>query len=152
MLLSDDERIIGASAVDSDDTQILAVTSHGYGKRSLASEYRLQQRGGSGVKTVNVTEKNGNLVMLASVTDDNDLIITTNKGTVIRMHASDISISGRNTQGVILVKIRENEYIANIAVVDREDDSEEEIKSEETEVVQESQGEEKNNEEAKVEE
>ena len=152
MLLSDDEKIIGASAVDSDDTQILAVTSHGYGKRSLASEYRLQQRGGSGVKTVNVTEKNGNLVMLASVTDDNDLIITTNKGTVIRMHASDISISGRNTQGVILVKIRENEYIANIAVVDREDDSEEEIKSEETEVVQESQGEEKNNEEAKVEE
>ena len=149
MLLSDDTRIIGASAVNSDETQILAVTSHGYGKRSLASEYRLQQRGGSGVKTVNVTEKNGNLVMLASVTDDNDLIITTNKGTVIRMHASDISISGRNTQGVILVKIRDNEYIANIAVVDREDESEEEV----TEVVQESQGEViENKEEAKVEE
>ena len=61
--------------------------------------------------------------MLATVTDDNDVIITTNKGTVIRMHASDISISGRNTQGVILVKIRDNEYIANIAVVDKEDDS-----------------------------
>ena len=130
MLLPDNEKIIGASAIDSDDTQVLAITSHGYGKRSLASEYRLQQRGGSGVKTVNVTEKNGNLVMLASVTDDNDLIITTNKGTVIRMHVSDISISGRNTQGVILVKIRDNETIANIAVVAKEDEIEEETKEE----------------------
>ena len=148
MLLNDDEKIIGASAVDSDETQILAVTSHGYGKRSFASEYRLQQRGGSGVKTVNVTEKNGNLVMLATVTDDNDLIITTNKGTVIRMHASDISISGRNTQGVILVKIRDNEYIANIAVVDKEDDAVEEN----TDATTEGETEENKESETKVEE
>ena len=133
-MLLDNENIIGASALVSDETQILAITSHGYGKRSLASEYRLQQRGGSGVKTVNVTEKNGDLVMLAAVTDDQDLIITTNKGTVIRMHVSDISISGRNTQGVILVKIRDNEYIANIAIVDKEDEVENETNEEKVEI------------------
>ena len=125
MLLKDNAIIVGAASLSSDDEQILVVTENGFGKRSFASEYRLQNRGGSGVKTVNVTEKNGSLVTLSSVDDNKDLIITTNKGTIIRMHISDISVSGRNTQGVILVKLRDNNKIANIAIIDKEDELEE---------------------------
>ena len=125
MLLKDNAIIVGAASLASDDEQILVVTENGFGKRSFASEYRLQNRGGSGVKTVNVTEKNGSLVTLSSVDDNKDLIITTNKGTIIRMHISDISVSGRNTQGVILVKLRDNNKIANIAIIDKEDELEE---------------------------
>ena len=125
MLLKDNAIIVGAASLTSDDEQILVVTENGFGKRSFASEYRLQNRGGSGVKTVNVTEKNGSLVTLSSVDDNKDLIITTNKGTIIRMHISDISVSGRNTQGVILVKLRDNNKIANIAIIDKEDELEE---------------------------
>ena len=129
MLLKNNSIIVGAASLETEEEQILVVTENGFGKRSIVADYRLQNRGGSGVKTVNVTEKNGSLVTLASVDDTKDLIITTNKGTIIRMHVSDISVSGRNTQGVILVRLKDNNKIANIAIIDKEDELEEEPKT-----------------------
>ena len=87
-------------------SEILVVTEKGFGKRSDASLYRLQSRGGTGVKALNVTEKNGHLVTLKAVNDKEDLIITTDKGVVIRMHIKDISITGRAAQGVKLIKLK----------------------------------------------
>ena len=110
------------AVVTDEKNEILVVTEKGFGKRSLIDDYRIQIRGGMGVKTVNVTEKNGRLNTLTSVSENNDLIITTTRGVVIRMHVSDISQTGRNTQGVILMKLKDDNKIATIAVVDRQDD------------------------------
>ena len=116
------ESVVGMAVVTDEKNEILVVTEKGFGKRSLIDDYRIQIRGGMGVKTVNVTEKNGRLNTLTSVSENNDLIITTTRGVVIRMHVSDISQTGRNTQGVILMKLKDDNKIATIAVVDRQDD------------------------------
>ena len=131
MRLEDKDEIVGFAVASNEDEEILVVTEKGFGKRSKVSEYRLQSRGGQGVKALNVTEKNGKLVALTNVTVENDLIITTDKGMVIRMHAEDISETGRNTQGVILVRLKDKHSIATIAVVDKEE-PEEEVQEAET--------------------
>ena len=126
MRLDEGDSIVGVAVASNEDEEILVVTEKGFGKRSKVSEYRLQSRGGQGVKALNVTEKNGKLIALTNVTADNDLIITTDKGMVIRMHAEDISETGRNTQGVILVRLKDKHKIATIAVVDKEEEEPEE--------------------------
>ena len=125
MLLQDGDVIVGASALRSDDDQILVITENGFGKRSPASDYRSQNRGGAGVKALNVTAKNGKLVTLTGIDDSADLIITSNKGVTTRIHADEISVSGRNTQGVILVRLKDNQTISNIALVARESEEDE---------------------------
>jgi DNA gyrase subunit A len=120
--IPEDESVVGMAVVTDEKNEILVVTEKGFGKRSLIDDYRIQIRGGMGVKTVNVTEKNGKLNTLTSVSENNDLIITTTRGVVIRMHVSDISQTGRNTQGVILMKLKDDNKIATIAVVDRQDE------------------------------
>ena len=125
MLLQDGDVIVGASALRSDDDQILVITENGFGKRSPASDYRIQNRGGAGVKALNVTAKNGKLVTLTGIDDSADLIITSNKGVTTRIHADEISVSGRNTQGVILVRLKDNQTISNIALVARESEEDE---------------------------
>ena len=110
--------------------EILIVTEKGFGKRSLIDDYRIQIRGGMGVKTVNVTEKNGKLNTLTSVSENNDLIITTTRGVVIRMHVSDISQTGRNTQGVRIIRLDDGHSVSSIAVVEAE------IEEENVEVVE----------------
>ena len=124
MRIEDDEEIVGASVIHSVDDLILALSENGYGKLTPATEYRLQSRGGKGVITLKTTEKNGNLIDLRAVVPSLDLILTTNKGVTIRVHISDISQFGRNSQGVRIVKLRENQYITNVAIVPREDDEE----------------------------
>ncbi len=136
MLLGPDDQIVGAAIVTEKQSEILVVSTEGFGKRSTIDEYRLQGRGGAGVKAMNLTKKNGKLTCLTAVSENNDLIITTDKGVVIRMHVADISQTGRNTQGVILVKLKDNQNIATIAVVDREEDEPEAIDIESTEVVE----------------
>ena len=131
MLLGENDEIVGAAIVKSEEDSILVVSSKGYGKRTSAEEYRLQGRGGAGVKTMNVTDKNGNLVCLAGVTEDDDLIITTDRGVVIRMHCNTISQTKRATQGVKLISIKDNQAISTIAVVEKEPDEEEETPIEE---------------------
>ena len=124
MSLGNEDYIVGMAVVTDEQNEILVITEKGFGKRSTISEYRLQGRGGSGVKTVNVTEKNGKLVGLRSVSEADDLVITTDRGMVIRMHIDAISQTSRNTQGVILLKLKENQSIATVAIINRQEDEE----------------------------
>ncbi|MUG84735.1 DNA gyrase subunit A [Paenibacillus timonensis] len=120
--LDDDDAVIGMDVVIPDQ-DVLIVTAKGYGKRTPVSEYRSQSRGGKGIKTINVTDKNGTVVGLKVVKDDEDLMIITASGTLIRTSMEGISTMGRNTQGVKLINIREDDSVATVC---RSDKSEEE--------------------------
>ncbi|WP_178020842.1 DNA gyrase subunit A [uncultured Paenibacillus sp.] len=120
--LDDGDELIGMDVVVSGQ-DVLIVTAKGYGKRTPVSEYRTQSRGGKGIKTINVTEKNGTVVGLKVVKDDEDLMIITSSGTLIRTSMEGISTMGRNTQGVKLINIREDDSVATVC---RSDKSEEE--------------------------
>lgn len=122
MKLNEGDELVGMAVVRDDVKDILVVTEKGYGKRTDADEYRLQTRGGMGVKTLNITDKNGRLASLHAVNDDLDLIATTNKGVTIRMHCADISQTGRAAQGVKLIRLRDDQHVSSIAIVEREDD------------------------------
>ena len=122
MKLNEGDELVGMAVVRDDVKDILVVTEKGYGKRTDADEYRLQTRGGMGVKTLNITDKNGRLASLRAVNDDLDLIATTNKGITIRMHCADISQTGRAAQGVKLIRLRDDQHVSSIAIVEREDD------------------------------
>ncbi|MGG3230182.1 DNA gyrase C-terminal beta-propeller domain-containing protein, partial [Peribacillus frigoritolerans] len=108
--------------------EVLIVTKNGYGKRTSAEEYRIQSRGGKGIKTCNVTEKNGELIAVKTVTgEDEDLMLITAAGVLIRMEVEGISKTGRNTQGVKLIRLEsaDNEYVSTVAIVGREEEEEE---------------------------
>ncbi|MBQ9854190.1 MAG: DNA gyrase subunit A [Bacilli bacterium] len=104
--------------VAKDDVSVLVVTENGYGKKTPISEYRITNRGGKGVKTLNVTDKNGSITAFKIVTDDNDLIIITNEGIIIRLEISGISQMSRVTQGVKLINLREGQKVSSISVID----------------------------------
>ena len=123
--LIEGEEVVGCGILTSDDQDVLVLTEKGYGKRSKASEYRKQGRGGQGVKTLNITEKNGKLKALKIVNDDEDLIATTDRGMVMRTHVAGISQTGRATQGVIVMRLSNNNKLATIAVVPTIEDDEE---------------------------
>ncbi|MDP3130797.1 MAG: DNA gyrase C-terminal beta-propeller domain-containing protein, partial [Bacillota bacterium] len=130
--LADKEYVIGVSVVTEDRNEILVITERGYGKRTIVSEYRLQQRGGKGVKTINVTEKNGVLRKLVNVTPDEDLIVVTDKGMVIRVPIDQITQTKRSTQGVRVINLIENHQVATIAIVQRSEEPEEVVGNGET--------------------
>ena len=130
--LAEGEEVVGVGIIESEDDDILVLSEKGFGKRSKASEYRTQGRGGQGVKTLNVTEKNGKLAALKIVHDDEDLIATTDKGMVIRCHVKDISTTGRATQGVIVMRLANNHTLSTIAIVPTEEDEIIEEKESET--------------------
>lgn len=115
--LTDDENVIGVTLVTDPSTEILAITAKGYGKRTVLDEYRQQCRGGKGVKTINVTEKNGNLVKLISVSLDQDLIVVTDKGMGIRVPIDQITQTKRSTQGVRIINLLEGHSVATIALL-----------------------------------
>ncbi len=127
---ADGGEVIGL-ATDSEGSYILVVTQKGYGKKSALEDYRLTSRGGKGVKTVNITERNGQLVSLRAVNGDEDLMIITDEGVVIRISLSDVAVYGRNAQGVKLINIDENKSVATIAIVDHEDETDEELQEDE---------------------
>jgi DNA gyrase subunit A len=106
------------------DHDVMIVTAKGYGKRTPLSEYRQQSRGGKGIKTLTVTEKNGPIVGLKMVTPREDLMLVTNGGVVIRLNVSDISQQGRYTQGVKLITLREGEEVATVARVHTDEEEE----------------------------
>ncbi len=119
MRLSDDNEVVGMIAMkpDTDDT-VLVVSEKGYGKRSLLADYRLTTRGSMGVKTINVTERTGELVAFKSVNDDNDLVIINRSGMLIRIRVADIRIAGRATQGVRLINLdKRGDEIASVCPV-----------------------------------
>ncbi|MGI6360086.1 MAG: DNA gyrase subunit A [Acholeplasmatales bacterium] len=127
MNIENKEEIIGMTYIYGDEEEILVVTEKGFGKRSFANEYRLQSRGGKGVKALNVTKKNGKLCALRSVTDEEDVIIVSDRGMVIRMNVAQISRTRRATQGVRLINLRGNQNVVTLAVVPHEDETEEVI-------------------------
>ncbi|AGK51791.1 DNA gyrase subunit A [Bacillus sp. 1NLA3E] len=130
--LDDDDEVVGMEVLE-DNTDILIVTQKGYGKRTPAVEYRVQGRGGKGIKTCNITEKNGNLISMKVVTGEEDVMLITTGGVLIRMDVNDISSMGRNTQGVRLIRLGESEHdqVATVAKVAKEEDKEE-FENEET--------------------
>lgn len=124
--LADDDKAIGMICVNRPDAQLLVVSEKGFGKRSDIEDYRITSRGAKGVKTLNITDKVGNLVAIKEVTDEDDLMIITTRGIAIRIHVSDLRVMGRNTQGVKLIKLSDKDGIASITRIIREDDEEEE--------------------------
>ncbi len=119
--LNEKDFVVGLSLVGDDKNEVLIVTEHGYGKRTNIDEYRTQNRGGKGVKTLNVTVKNGQLVKLKSVCGDEDLIIITNKGMMIRVPIEQIALSSRATQGVRLMRLNEGHSVATVAIVPKQE-------------------------------
>ena len=134
--IDDDDEVIGMitydpTAEDKDAHTVLVVSEHGYGKRTDFDEYRRTNRGGKGVKTLNITEKTGSLVAIKNVTDENDLMIINRSGLTIRMAVSGIKVAGRATQGVRLINIKEGDSIAAVSVVNKtEDDSQTDVPAE----------------------
>ncbi|MDP4096472.1 DNA gyrase subunit A [Paenibacillus sp. P96] len=122
--LDEDDDVIGMDIVDQ-ELDILIVTTKGYGKRTPVSEYRVQSRGGKGIKTINITDKNGPVVGLKVVKTEEDLMIITASGTLIRTSMEGISTMGRNTQGVRLINIREEDAVATVCRANKNEESEE---------------------------
>ena len=121
----DKDEVVGMIAVDSSDATILVVSEKGYGKRTDIEDYRVTNRGGKGVKTINITEKTGDLVAIKNVTDADDLMIINKSGIVIRIAVSELRVMGRATQGVRLISLKGNDEIASVARIDHEDEEEE---------------------------
>ncbi len=134
-LKDESDEVIGMVSVNDMESEILVVAENGYGKRSSIEEYRITNRGGKGVKTLNITEKTGKLISINSVTDADDLMIINKSGLTIRMAVEDLRVMGRATQGVKLINIKENDSIAAVTKV-MKDDVEEVVVDEEGNVIE----------------
>ena len=133
--LGQDDEVVGMEVLE-ENSEILVVTHNGYGKRTPAVEYRLQNRGGKGIKTCNITDKNGSLVSMKVVNGEEDIMVITTGGVLIRMPVSDISTMGRNTQGVKLIRLDgddEEEFVATVATVEKEEEESSDLKEDEGE-------------------
>ncbi|QDQ00686.1 DNA gyrase subunit A [Lysinibacillus fusiformis] len=119
--LRDGDEVVGMEIVESGE-EILVVTAKGYGKRTSEEEYRLQSRGGVGLKTIQITDKNGPMVAVKTVDGSEDLMLITINGMLIRMDVNDISLIGRSTQGVRLIRLGDDELVATVAKVEKEED------------------------------
>ena len=119
--LREDDFIVGMAILE-EDTTVLVITEKGYGKRTSIDEYAIKGRGGKGIKTANITEKNGKLVGLRTVKEDDDIMIITDTGVMIRFHAKDVSQTGRATLGVRLMRLDDDSKVSTMAVVDPEEE------------------------------
>ena len=117
-LASDKDEVIGLITVDTEEENILVVSENGYGKRSLLEDYRITNRGGKGVKTMNITDKTGELIAIKEVKDGDDLMIINRSGLIIRLSVEDLRVMGRATQGVRLINLKDDDSIASVAKVD----------------------------------
>ena len=135
-LQHDKDEVVGMVSVNDMDSNILVVSSNGYGKRSKLEDYRITNRGGKGVKTISITEKTGNLVSIKNVNDSNGLMIINKSGIAIRMAVKDLRVMGRATQGVKLINIKEGDSIAAVAKVKHEDEDESAVDQDTTEAVE----------------
>lgn len=131
---SETDEVIGMISVDDPETTVLVVSEKGYGKRTDIEDYRVTNRGGKGVKTISVTEKTGSLVAVKGVNDTEDLMIINKSGIVIRISVEQLRVMGRATQGVRLINLKGDDEIASITKVDREDEEEEIIATEDGEI------------------
>ena len=123
--IEDDDEVVGMIAIEPDDKKdVLVVSENGFGKRTDLDEYRITNRGGKGVKTINVTEKTGKLVSIQAVCDENDLMVINRSGVVIRTAVDQIRLAGRATQGVKVINLREGDSIASVVVVPKNEEEE----------------------------
>ncbi|WP_088816001.1 MULTISPECIES: DNA gyrase subunit A [Listeria] len=132
-LRSGDE-VIGMEILE-DDEKVLVVTENGYGKQTAAEQYPLRNRGGMGVKTVSITEKNGRLVAMKTVTGEEDIMLMTVSGVLIRFEVDTVSQTGRSAMGVKLIRLDEDEKVATVAKVPKEDETEEDLEEEDPQVL-----------------
>ena len=135
--IEDDDEVIGAinydpKAEDASAHTVLVVSENGFGKRTDFDEYRITNRGGKGVKTINITEKTGKLIAIKNVTENDDLMIIEKSGLTIRMAVSDIRVAGRATQGVKLINIKDGDSIAAVSTVEKSNEDEQDKVSDET--------------------
>ncbi|HZH60843.1 MAG TPA: DNA gyrase subunit A [Metabacillus sp.] len=121
--LDDDDEVVGMEILE-ESVDVLIVTSNGYGKRTPSEEYRIQSRGGKGLKTCNITEKNGPVVSVKAATGEEDIMLITASGIIIRMDVGTISKMGRNTQGVKLIKLDDNVSVSTVALVEKDEEQE----------------------------
>lgn len=117
-LADDNDEVVGMICVEDDNTSILVVSEKGFGKRSDLADYRITNRGGKGVKTINITDKTGTLIAIKNVNDGDDLMIINKSGILIRIAVSTLRIVGRATQGVKLIDLRDNDSIAAVTKVE----------------------------------
>lgn len=121
------DKVIGAVNLRRKGTTILVATGNGYGKRSEEDEYRISHRGGKGIITVKISDKTGKMVAIKEVVNTDDIVVVTTNGMIIRQHASDIRVAGRNTQGVRLIRLKEGDSIADVAAVVAEEEEEKQL-------------------------
>ena len=133
-LANDADEVIGMVSVNDMDSDILVVSENGYGKRSKLEDYRMTNRGGKGVKTISITEKTGSLVSIKNVSDSDDLMIINRSGIAIRMEVESLRVMGRATQGVRLINLRDDDTIAAVAKVLKDDEDIEDVENIEVEV------------------
>ena len=152
-LASDHDEVVGMICIDNLDSSVLVVSENGYGKRSSVEDYRITNRGGKGVKTINITDKTGSLIALKSVTDAEDLMVINKSGITIRIGVDTLRVMGRATQGVKIIRLRDDDTIASVAKVSKfEEDENEGEEMEENKVLENNEediastNEEKNNE------
>jgi DNA gyrase subunit A len=127
--LEEGDEVVGADVVEKGNT-ILTVTENGYGKRTEEAEYRLQGRGGKGIIDIKTTERNGKVVGLVQVTDGDEVMLVTNGGMLIRMRVKEISVIGRNTQGVRLIRLEEEEKVVALERMAEKEEGEREVSPE----------------------
>ena len=124
--LEDGNEAIGMICIEPDSQQdVLVLSENGFGKRTDLDEYRVTNRGGKGVKTINITDKTGKLISIQAVTDQNDLMIINRSGLTIRTSVDQIRLAGRATQGVKIINLREGDSIASVMAVPKSEDAEE---------------------------
>ncbi len=114
--MADKDKVVSLIVAESDDP-ILTATEKGFGKRTQLDEYRAQARGGSGVISIKTSDRNGQVVGAIQVTDDDEMMLISDKGTLVRARAADVSIIGRNTQGVTLINIADDETLVSVAKI-----------------------------------
>lgn len=130
--LREGDEVVGLDVAHANSVdEVLVVTENGYGKRTPVNDYRLSNRGGKGIKTATITERNGNVVCITTVTGEEDLMIVTNAGVIIRLDVADISQNGRAAQGVRLIRLGDDQFVSTVAKVkeDAEDETNEDEQS-----------------------
>ena len=128
--LRDGDYVVGMSTL-TEDNEVLILTENGYGKRTDSSEYPVKGRGGKGIKTANITDKNGPLVALTTVEGDEDVLVITDQGVIIRFDVDSVSQTGRATQGVRLIRLEEGDKVATMAIIEEDEEDEIETSTEE---------------------
>ena len=127
-LAGEKDEVIGMICINNpEEESVLVVSENGYGKRSSIDDYRITNRGGKGVKTLNITDKTGSLIAIKSVTDEDDLMVINESGITIRMGVASLRVMGRATQGVRLINLKGGDVIASVAKVSKDEESDEEL-------------------------